>query len=223
MKLLSHCVIAAITILVCVSMTHAQDLSQYRTFAFGASVASISKQLDRPNEAQTIHQQPALIQELTWYPPLPLGSSRPAEPVQKILFSFYNGALYKMLLVYDNEAIKGLTDEDMIQIVSAKYGDATKPVATIDFPIDPMYTTSEKVMARWENSHYSMNLFRSSIEDTFAIIMLDKRVDALADVSIAESVKLEQQEAHQKDSERAKKEAADLEGERQQNIKTLRP
>ena len=53
--------------------------------------------------------------------------------------------------------------------------------------------------------------------------MFAKQLDAQAGVSIAESVKLEQQEAPQKEAARVKKDADDLELERQKNIKTLRP
>jgi hypothetical protein len=53
--------------------------------------------------------------------------------------------------------------------------------------------------------------------------MFTKQMDAQAGISIAESVKLEQQEAPQKEAARVKKDADDLEGERQKNIKTLRP
>jgi hypothetical protein len=53
--------------------------------------------------------------------------------------------------------------------------------------------------------------------------MFTKQLDAQAGVSIAESVKLEQEEAPQKQAARVKKAADDLEGERQKNIKTLRP
>ena len=154
---------------------------------------------------------------------MPYGSSRPAEPVEKVLFSFYNGALYRMLVTYDSSAIKGLTDEDMIRVVSAKYGVATRPVADVNFPTNPSYRATEKVIARWEDSEYSFNLIRSSGSDTFAIVMFDKRLDAQAGLSIAESVQLERQEAPQKEVERVKKEADDLEVERQKNIKTLRP
>src|SRR3979411_458292 len=88
-----------------------QELSRYRDFPFGTSLASVSKQLDRQAiEAEVIHQQPALIQELTWYPPQPYGSSRPAEPVEKILFSFHNGDLYRTLVTYDRYATTGLND-----------------------------------------------------------------------------------------------------------------
>jgi hypothetical protein len=205
-------------------VVHGQDLSKYRNFSFGTSVASVSKQVDqRPVETQVIYQQPALIQELTWYPPPPFESSRPAEPVEKVLFSFFNGGLYRMLVVYNGSAIKGLTNEDMIRVVSAKYGAATRPVANVNFPTNPSYLATEKVIARWEDSQYSLNLFQSSVSDTFAIVMFDKRLDAQAGVSIAESVQLEKQEAPQKEIEHEKKQADDLEGERQNNIKTLRP
>jgi hypothetical protein len=61
------------------------------------------------------------------------------------------------------------------------------------------------------------------LQDTFAIVMFSKQADAQATVSIAESVKLEQQEAPQKEAAKVKKDADDLEGERQKNIKTFRP
>ena len=224
MKTLGRGVVAAIVILILATVIHAQDLSKYRNFSFGSSMASVSKQVERqPTEAQVIHQQPALIQELGWYPPMSFDSSRPAEPVAKVVFSFYNGALYRMLVVYDSSSTKGLGDEDMIRIVSAKYGVATRPAARVDFPMNPSYDATRKVIARWENSEYSLNLIRSSGSDTFALLMFDKGLDAQAAVSIAESVELERQEAPQKEVARAKKEADDLEVERQKNIRTLRP
>jgi hypothetical protein len=170
-----------------------------------------------------LHEHPALIQELTWWPPQPYSSLRPAEPVDQILFSFDNGALYRMLVTYENSATKGLNDEDMIRAVSAKYGVATRPLATVvNFPTNSSYHATEKVIARWEDSQYSLSLFRSS-GDTFAVVMFTKELDAQAGISIAESVKLEQQEAPQKEAARVRKDAEDLESEREKNIKTLRP
>ena len=224
MKMINRGAIALVMVLISAPLIHGQDLSKYRNFSFGTSLASVSKQVDRqPIEAEVIHQQPTLIQELTWYPPQPYGSLRPQESVEKVLFSFYSDGLYRMLVTYDSSAIKGLTDEDMIRVISAKYGAATRPAVDVNFPTNPSYRATEKVIARWEDSQYSFNLFRSSASNTFAIVMFDKRLDAQAGVSIAESVQLEQQEAPQKEAARAKKETDDLEGERQKNIKTLRP
>jgi hypothetical protein len=212
-----------VVLLLSIPQVHAQDLSRYRNFSFGMTVVDLTKQIDqKPANAAVLHERPALIQELTWFPPQPYSNLRPAEPVDQILFSFYNGALYRMLLTYDGSATKGLTDEDMIRVVSAKYGLATRPVALVSFPMNPSYKSTEKVIARWEDPQYSLNLFRS-YGDTFAIVMFAKQVDAQAGISIAESVKLEQQEAPQKEAARVKKTSDDLEGQRQKNIKTLRP
>jgi hypothetical protein len=224
MKILNRGILTAIMILIPAFAIHAQDFSRYRNFSFGSSIASVSKQIDpQPADPQMLHTRPASIQELAWYPPVLYGSSRPAEPVEKVVFSFYNGALYRMFVVYESSSIKGLTDEDMVRIVSAKYGAATRPVADINFPTNPSYEATEKVVARWEDSGHSLNLIRSFASDTFALVMFDKELDAQAGVSIAESVRLEKQEAPQREAERVKKEADDLEVERQKNIKILRP
>ena len=224
MKIISRGAIALVLIVLSAPLIHGQDLSKYRTFSFGMTLADLSKQIDaKPADVTVVHEHPALIQELAWWLPQLYGALRPTEPVSRILFSFYNGALYRMLVTYDDSAIKGLTANDMIQGISTQYGTATRPVAEINFPTNPSYEASEKVIARWEDPQYSLNLLRFSSQNTFAIVVFSKQADAQAAVSIAESVKLEQQEAPQKEAAQVKKDADDLEGERQKNIKTFRP
>jgi len=224
MKMIRRAAIALAMVVLCDPLIHAQDLSKYRNFSFGMNSASVLKLAEeKPAELATIHEQPALIQELTWYPPLPFESLRPAEPVQKVLFSFYNGELYRMLVTYDSDAVKGLTSEDMIRMLSAKYGIATRPAAEVNFPTNDAYRSTEKVIGRWEDPQYSLNLFRSSMSDTFAVVMFAKRLDAQAATSIGESARLERQEAPQMEAARVKQAAVDLEAERQKNIKALRP
>jgi hypothetical protein len=224
MKTVRTVIVPLVTMLLYATIVYGQDLSKYRDFSLGTTLASVSKQVDRPPaEASVIYHQPALIQELAWRPPHRSGSSSTAEPVQEILFSFYNDALYRVLVTYDSSAIKGLTDEDMVRVLSARYGTATRPVADVNFPTNPSYRATEKVLARWEDSQYSLNLFRSSWSKTFAIVMFSKQLDAQAGTSIAESVKLEEQEAPQKALALVKKQADDLETERQRNVQAFRP
>jgi hypothetical protein len=224
MKMISRAAIVLAMIALWDPLIHAQDLSKYRNFSFGMSAASVLNLAEeKPADLITIHVQPALIQELTWYPPLPFASSRPAEPVQKVLFSFYDGELYRMVVTYDSDAIKGLTNEDMIRILAAKYGTATRPAAEVNVPADDSYRVTESVIARWEDPQYSLNLFRSSMLDTFEVDLFAKRLDSQATTAIAESIKLERQEAPQKEAARVKQAAVDLEAERQKNIKSLRP
>jgi len=218
-------VICLVIILLSAPLIHGQDLSKYRNFSLGMSLVDLSKQVgQKPTEADLIHQRPAVIQELTWWPPLASGTPR-AEPARQILFSFYNGELYRILVTYDRYVTEGLTVEDMVRTMSAKYGTATKPTAEINFPTNETgeYGTTEKVIVRWEDSQYSFNLFRSSLSNTFGLVMFSKRLDAQAEAAIAKSLKLEGQEDPQKEVARVKKEADDQETSRQKNIKAFLP
>jgi hypothetical protein len=218
-------VICLVIILLSAPLIRGQDLSKYRNFSFGMSLVDLSKQVDqKPTEANLIHQRPAVIQELTWWPPLASGTPQ-AEPVRQILFSFYNGELYRILVTYDRYVTEGLTAEDMVRTMSAKYGTATRPTAEINFPTSEPgeYGTTEKVIVRWEDSRYSFNLFRSSLSNTFGLVMFSKRLDAQAEAAIAKSLKLEGQGDPQKEVAPVKKEADDLETSRQKNIRAFLP
>jgi hypothetical protein len=63
-----------------------------------------------------IHQRPALIEELEWQPQ-PLGPSTPVKSADKVLFSFYDGELYRIVVDYDQYSTEGLTAEDLIEAV----------------------------------------------------------------------------------------------------------
>jgi len=190
-------------------LVYAQDLSKYREFQFGMSLIAVAKQTDvKPSEAKVIHQRPAMIQELEWRPQRFLASSPQAEPVKEILFSFYNGELFRMLVNYDQHKTEGLTDEDMVEAISAKYGIATRPDAKITLLLSSsfhVYNDSEKVIARWEDSQYSFNLFRSSYQPAFGMLVISKSLDDVARAAIVEAIRLDEQEAPQREIERQKK------------------
>ncbi len=192
-------------------LIYGQDLSRYREFQFGMNLFAVAKQADmKPSEARVIHQRPAVIQELEWRPPRSLGSSPQADPVSEVLFSFYNGELFRMVVNYDRYRTEGLSDEDMVEAISAKYGTATRPDAKIIlFSSFQVYNDSEKVIARWEDAQYSFNLFRSSYQPTFGMLVFSKRLDALARAAIVEAIRLDEQEAPQREIERQKKQDAE--------------
>jgi hypothetical protein len=216
--------ISLLMILLSAPLVHGQDLSKYRNFSFGMSLVEISNQVDlKPLQTKLIHKRPAVIQEVTWWPRKSSDSSLQADSVWQLFFSFYNGELYRILVTYDRHATQGLTAEDMVQAMSAKYGTATRPDVEISFPTNELYRSTEKVIARWEDSQYSINLFRSSFLNSFGLVMFSKGLDARVRAALAESTKLEGQEDAQREVERQKKEADNLEVARQKNRKTFRP
>ncbi len=188
-------------------LMHAQDLSMYRNFQFGMNLPAVAKQADvKPSEAKVIHQRPALIEELEWRPRRLYDSSKETDPVREVLFSFYNGELFRVLVTYDPDRTQGLTRQDMVEAISAIYGTASNPDAQIIlFSSSSVYSNTEKVMARWEDPQYSFNLFRVSYNSAYGIAAFSKRLDALAEKAIIEAIRLDAKEAPEREIQRQKK------------------
>jgi hypothetical protein len=167
------------------------------------SLPELSSQVDlRPLQTKLIQKHPAVIQELTFWPGGSSDYSRQTNSVWQIFFSFYNGELFRILVTYDQHATHGLTAEDVVQAISTKYGTPTRPVGEISFPTNELYRSTEKVIARWEDSQYSINLVRSRFLNSFSLVMFSKRLDAQAEAAIAKSLKMEGQEDPQKEIDR---------------------
>ena len=113
------------------SSIHAQELSSYRDFQFGMNLSAVAKQAGMNlAEAKMLHQRPAMIQELWWQ--RSFGESSPeTDPVKEVVFSFYNGDLFRMVVTYDRYRTEALTNDGMIEAISAKCGFAARPVESI--------------------------------------------------------------------------------------------
>lgn len=214
---MSNTRIIAISILMAVVMasaSQAQDLSRYREFQFEMSLSMVAKQAHlKPTEAIVLHQRPAVIQELAWQALDYTQASSRSESVKGIVFSFYNGKLARIVVNYDRERTEGMTSEDMIEAISEKYGTPSKPAAEITLFSTYIFSDgektysnqSEKVIARWEDSEHSFNLYQSSIQSTFGLVAFSKRLDAQAEAASVEAIRLDQQEAPQREIENQKK------------------
>ena len=187
-----------------------QDFSRYRDFQFGMTLPETAKLAGlEVAVARVVHSRPALIQELEWQPRDLARSSPQANSVKHILFSFYNGKLFRMVVDYDSNKTEGMTAEDLVEAISSKYGSATRPAAEITISTSEVYNDSEVVIARWEDAQYSFNLFHSSYKPTFGMIAFSRQLDAQARTAIAEAIRLDEQEAPQREIERQKKQAVE--------------
>ncbi|HEV2173751.1 MAG TPA: hypothetical protein VGR71_09300 [Nitrospira sp.] len=224
MKTARNIVICVAAILLSVPLAYGQDLSKYRNFSLGTSLMAISRQVNKgPAEASVIHQSPALIQELTWWPMPSYQSSTPVDPVQQILFSFYNGALYKMVVTYDSSTTEGLTAEDMTRAISAKYGAAAIPIVAAGFMATTTYGVTQAPIAQWEDPQHSVILSRTSFLNGFQLVICTKELNEQAEAASVLAAKQEREDAPQMKIARAKKAADDLEAVRQNNLKSFRP
>lgn len=222
MKTKRNIVICLAVMLFSVPLIHAQDLSRYRQFSLGTSLAEISKQTDlHASDVTTTQQSPATIQQLEWWP-VPLNILTKPEAVEKVMFTFYNRTLYKIVATYDNDATAGLTGSDMIAAISTDYGSVTEVAAETSSHSDVAYDSTEAI-AQWGNAQYSVTLSRDSFLNAFQLVVLTKQLNAQAEASVIEAAKQARTDAPQEEIARGEKAADDLETERQSHLKTFRP
>jgi hypothetical protein len=116
--------VAGLTLILSLTALHGQDRPHYRSFILGSGLSSVSAQIKgSAADATVVHNRPALIQHLLWRQPYFVASSNETQtdPVEQIAFSFYNDQLFRLVIAYDRQRTKGMTDADMIRALSDAY------------------------------------------------------------------------------------------------------
>lgn len=189
------------------SSLHAQDGVGYRGYQFGASVAAVSAIAHvAPAAARTIHERPALLQELSWRRPYTL-STAPVDPVQGMVFTFFNDQLSKLVVEYDRERTEGLTNADMIESLSDVFGPLSTPSAKSNRTLAQREDESGAEVARWDGAEQSVVLYRAFYPPAYKLIAASPRLDALAVTAAIEARRLDSREAPQREIARQKSEA----------------
>ncbi|HLK65722.1 MAG TPA: hypothetical protein VKU19_19925 [Bryobacteraceae bacterium] len=179
----------------------AGDLSTYRTFRLGMDLATVAKQTGtNPSLVKVIHSRPALIQELEWHPQ-PLGASAQTDPAKNVVFSFYNGELYRIGVDYDRYETEGLTVDDYVDAISTAYGPATRPPAPAKRSAGG-YGDPDETVAQWQDSEHRFDLIRDSYGPTFKLVGVTKTLEESAKAANLEAKRLDDQEAPQRDAAR---------------------
>jgi hypothetical protein len=199
-----------------VCSTHAlegQGPSQYRDFALGSDLASVSDLAGvSASKAKTIHQRSEVLQDLEWRPSRwNVGSSAAStDPVEQIVFSFYNDQLFRVVVDYAHDRTEGMTDADMIEAISAVYGTPVKRLPGAVRVASQIEVESGLPVARWGDAHHAVVLYRtSSYRETFRLIVTEPALDDLARTATIRAMRLDEQEAPRREIARQKKERDD--------------
>jgi hypothetical protein len=188
-----------------------QAVLSYREHALGSSVASVVKISGaRPSDMKTPHERPARIQEVEWRAPYVLSGEEMADPVRNVVFSFYDDQLFQVVVTYDRDRMEGLTNDDLIESISATYGvpllaHRRTPRAALpsDVPADAT------VVARWEDAASLLTLTRGTYSPQYQLVLISKTLNSRANTAIKEALRLDDVEAPQRDLDRRKKDVAD--------------
>jgi hypothetical protein len=203
--------VASLGVLLCGQTFFGQAPFQYREYALGSSVASVMKISNtRRDDIKTLHERPARIQELEWRAPYVSSGTELADPVQDVLFSFVDDELYQIVVSYDRERMEGLTNDDVIESISATYGVPLlrhARVARETLADAPVETT---VVAQWEDAASVLTLTRDTYSpQQFQLVLISKTLNQRARAAIKEAVRLDTKEAPQRERDLRTKEVAD--------------
>lgn len=188
----------------------AQAPFSYREYALEASVASVvTISAARESDARTLHERPARIQELEWRVPYGRSGSPLADPVRDIRFSFFNDQLYQVVVTYERDRTEGLTNEDLIESLSAIYGTPLLLTrATSRAAIQPGMPGDAAVVAQWEDAAGLLTLALGGYPPQYQLVLVSKALHAQARAAITEAVRLDAREAPERERDRRTNEAA---------------
>jgi hypothetical protein len=184
----------------------AQDLSRYRAYVLESSLESVIAETGgRADAVRTLHERPAKIQEFEWWAPT-AGSAGQVDPVQEIVFTFYNDSLYQVVVRYDRDRTDGLANGEIIKSLSALYG---QPVLKSAGAPPGLALTDSFVLAKWESAASSLTLVRSTYSPEFQLVLLEKALSTHARSAIRQATRLDAIDESRRELERRKHEAAD--------------
>ena len=189
-----------------------QELFRYRAYALESSLDSVVAMSGaRAADAKTLHGRPAKIQELEWRAPYVSSGDPMADPVRGAVFTFFNDALYQIVVEYDRDRTAGLTNTDLIESLTTVYGPpmprSPRSTAAAAFP-------DRVLLAAWENPGSSIALMRGVYSPEFQIVLTSKALSMRAREAIRESGRLDIIEAPRREQEQRKQEIADRDAAR---------
>ena len=201
--------VLAATLLLSGQMAYAQDVSRYRVYVLESTVDSvIAASGARSADVRSLHARPARIQELQWR--APHGSRDTlADPVRDIAFSFYDDALYRVVVNYERDRTEGLTSKEILDTLSRTYGVPVSESAQTRTSAPAEVFLNHVVLARWENGDSLATLIRGTYSPEYQLILVSKSLSARASTAIKEAIRLDGIEAPIRESEQRKKEATD--------------
>jgi hypothetical protein len=196
-------------------LTFAQDMSRYRAYVLESSLDSVvAASGARAADAKTLHERPAAIRQLEWRAPYVDSRNTLADPVRGISFTFYNDALYQIVINYDRDRTEGLTTSDIVESLSIAYGVPALASAKTRTSSSEDAFPDSIVLARWENAESLLTLLRGSYTPEFQLILVSKPLRAHARNAVREAIRLDAVEAPRREAEQRKKAAGDAKATR---------
>ena len=187
--------VLAACVMLAVWTASASELSRYREFELGSSVATVTAvTLSAERDLKTVHSRPALLQEMTWQPRYMTGPPvADRNSIGEIVFSFVDDQLFKMTVAYERSRTTGLTNADMIAALTEVYGAPTGPAAQPRAAADGV--DAAVLIAEWRREDTLVGLRHGRYNESFSLVISSISLDAVARKAQASALVIDLREA----------------------------
>ena len=143
-----------------VSASAPSTFDRYRDVSLGDTVATVVERLQlRSTDVKVLYEHPSLVQEVTWRPHrFVSGSTVAADPLGELVLTFHLDRLARIVAIYDPERMRGLTDADLLELLSDVYG-LPELQATDRRPLRTP-PPARHVIGHWSDEHARVLLWR---------------------------------------------------------------
>ena len=199
--------VSAACVVLAVWTASAAELSRYREFELGSSVAAVTAvTLSAERDLKILHNRPALLQEVTWQPRYMTGAPvADRNSIGEMVFSFVDDRLFKMTVVYERGRTTGLTNADMIAALTELYGVPTGKAEPPRAAADALDTVA--VIAEWRQEDTHMSHRRGRYNESFSLVITSVSLDAIARKAQASALVMDVREAPAREAALLKKRA----------------
>jgi hypothetical protein len=177
--------IAVLALTASASLAAAQGRPRYRTFAMGDSPVSISRQIGLPMmEVTSTPAASGAVQELRWHARYVRRGTEPSgDPVDRMVFSFHEHRLFRIVIDYAPDRTEGMTEADMVAAVSALYGSPRRRTIASTEEAQAPARPAETVVAQWISGDQSVALLALQGGTAFRVIVASSALQTLARAS----------------------------------------
>jgi hypothetical protein len=163
------------------SLLGAQTRAVYRTYQMGDDRLTISRQIGVPSAPVTLPGAPGVVQDVRWRAQyVRRGDAGSGDPVARLVFSFYEDQLFRIVIDYASDRTEGMTEADMVAAVSHVYGPPAKRIRPTEQAGVPRQQLEDTVIAEWITSAQHVSLLTLGDQAAFRMIVASVPLEAMA-------------------------------------------
>jgi hypothetical protein len=162
--------------------------SRYRDVTLGESTTTVLERLQVESSAvKVLSQHPSLVQEVTWRLHRFLSGTTVAhDPLAEMVLTFHLERLVRIVAIYDRDRIEGLTDPDLVELLSAAYGLPLLPSASSQAP---RTAAQRKTLAVWTDADTHVSLWRDEYPRRVGLTVAAMAAEPALEAAIVEGAR----------------------------------